>query len=241
MFRRTPPARYCHREAGRPDSISEEKLKILKDAGVTRISVNPQTMKEETLVLMGRRHTPEQIITAYDMARNMGFDNINMDLIAGLMGETYEDFADTFGKVTTLDPDSITVHSLVVKRAAQYRKEREESGTVRDDTTVERMVEHALNAAYQHGYHPYYMYRQKNKAGLGDNGVLENIGYSKPGKEGIYNILIMEELQSIIAYGAGASSKFLFGDRIERVVNVKNVNEYISRIDEMIDRKSKWF
>ena len=237
-------------EAGRPDSINEEKLRILKDARVTRISVNPQTMKDDTLKIMGRNHTVCQVKEAFHMARRMGFDNINMDLIAGLMDESVFDFENTMKEIMALGPDSFTVHSLVVKRASRYRNEQEKNkhegatDQIADDKgfsndTVEDMLSIAEKCAGDNSYEPYYMYRQKNKAGLGCNSVLENVGYSKKGKEGLYNILIMEEMQSIIALGAGASSKLLFGDRIERVANVKNVYEYISRIDEMIERKRR--
>jgi len=245
-------------EAGRPDSINEAKLDILRAGGVTRISVNPQSMKQETLVSIGRRHTVRQTIEVYELARKHGFDNINMDLIAGLQGETTEDFAKTLEYIDKLQPDSFTVHSLVVKRASEYRKQRElEKGNDGDRKALDRpdnksvtemMLDMASEYAESAGYRPYYMYRQKNKAGLGDNPVLENIGYAKSGKEGIYNILIMEERQTIIALGAGASSKLVSNislddntdQRIERIANVKNVREYIERTDEMIERKKRW-
>lgn len=231
-------------EAGRPDSINREKLLILKNAGVTRISINPQTMKPETLKLMGRNHSVEQVREIFELARTLGFDNINMDLIAGLMGETPEDFSHTLDEIKKLSPDSFTVHSLVVKRASEYRTQCEANDSAQnaqnnDGNVVEKMLDMAADFAREYGYMPYYMYRQKNKAGLGTNSVLENVGYAKAGKESVYNIVIMEEKQSILAFGAGASSKFLFGDRLERVANVKNVNEYISRIDEMTERKKR--
>lgn len=235
-------------EAGRPDSINEGKLDILKSAGVTRISVNPQTMKPETLKLMGRNHTTDQVRETFRLARNKGFDNINMDLIAGLMGESTDDFKNTISAVEELNPDSFTVHSLVVKRASKYRTQCEadhvdawdyDSNSNFNGEVVAGMLDTAAEFAKKAGYIPYYMYRQKNKSGLGSNNVLENVGYAKRGREGIYNIVIMEELQPILAFGAGASSKFLYGSRIERAANVKNVNEYISRIDEMIQRKKR--
>lgn len=228
-------------EAGRPDSINREKLLILKEAGVSRISVNPQTMKEETLKLMGRNHSVGQVRESFRLARDVGFDNINMDLIAGLMGENQEDFRHTLSCIKELSPDSFTVHSLVVKRASEYRNQCEEEKDIPkgNSDVVNEMLDLAAKFADEEGYIPYYMYRQKNKAGLGNNSVLENVGYARPGKEGIYNVVIMEEKQPILALGAGASSKFLFGDRIERVANVKNVKEYISRIDEMVERKTR--
>lgn len=232
-------------EAGRPDSINEKKLDILKMAGVTRISVNPQTMKPETLISMGRNHTAEQVVEVFKLARNMGFDNINMDLIAGLMGESPSDFRNTINVVEELAPDSFTVHSLVVKRASKYRTQCESEGLISCNDgmragIVDEMLDTAAAFAEKAGYIPYYMYRQKNKAGLGINNVLENVGYSKFGRESIYNIVIMEEKQTIAACGAGASTKFVVsGGGIERCENVKNVMQYISRVDEMIDRKKR--
>ncbi|MCI8306445.1 MAG: coproporphyrinogen dehydrogenase HemZ [Lachnospiraceae bacterium] len=232
-------------EAGRPDSINEKKLAILKSAGVTRISINPQTMKPETLLLMGRKHTTGQVREVFRLARDMHFDNINMDLIAGLMGESSGDFKNTISAIGELAPDSFTVHSLVVKRASKYRLQCENDGLAACgcDTgadAVEKMLDMAAEFAGNAGYIPYYMYRQKNKSGLGSNNVLENVGYSKPGREGIYNIVIMEEKQTIAACGAGASTKLVgFGGRIGRCENVKNVMQYIDRIDEMIERKAR--
>ena len=221
-------------EAGRPDSITRDKLQILLDEGVTRISINPQSMVERTLETIGRRHTAEQVREAFGLARSLGFDNINMDLIAGLTGEDINDFRYTLSEIEKLDPDSVTVHTLARKRAARLTTEGElyEGNEAKD---VELMVETAAAFMKEHGYEPYYLYRQKN---MTDN--LENVGYAKPGKEGLYNILIMEEKQIILACGSGASSKFVrdAGDkRFERVENVKNVHDYINRVDEMIARK----
>ena len=222
------------------------------------MSVNPQTMKQGTLSSIGRKHTVKETVEAFKLARSLGFDNINMDLIAGLQGETVEDFEKTLEYIDELQPDSFTVHSLVVKRASMYRQQKEQLKNEADSAdkakdadsesagVVDRMLTKAADYAVSSEYFPYYMYRQKNKAGLGDNPVLENVGYSKQGKEGIYNILIMEEKQTIIALGAGASSKIVTKNnddendyRIERVANVKNIREYINRIDEMIERKKR--
>lgn len=227
-------------EAGRPDSIDDEKLQMLKAEGVTRISINPQTMNEKTLQIIGRRHTAEQTVRAYRMARKYGFDNINMDLIAGLSGECFEDMSYTLDRVNELRPDSVTVHTLALKRAARLSTEKECFKGL-EATGVDRMVEYAADFCMKNGYEPYYLYRQKN---MTEN--LENTGYAIPGKEGLYNILIMEEVQMILALGAGASSKFTNfaaddGKRFGRVENVKNVSEYINRIDEMIDRKRNAF
>ncbi len=220
-------------EAGRPDSISKEKLEVLKKWGVSRISINPQSMQQRTLDLIGRRHTTEQIREAFRMARECGHDNINMDLIIGLPGETPADVRDTLDQIKDLYPEGLTVHTLALKRAARLNTEKEAYAGL-EAVEVAEMLEATIRFAKEHSYLPYYLYRQKN---MSDN--LENIGYSKYGKEGLYNILIMEEQQTILALGAGAMSKFVFHEenRIERVDNVKSITDYISRIDEMIAKK----
>lgn len=228
-------------EAGRPDSITKEKLICMKSHHVTRISINPQTMKQETLDLLGRRHRVREIRTVYDMARSLGFDNINMDLIVGLPEETPDDFRNTLEEVYNMEPDSITVHTLVIKRASRMRREQlEQGGNIRqEDDYIRTMQDMAERFCREHGYEPYYMYRQKNKAVTTHNTNQENVAYAKPGKECLYNIFMMEELQTILALGSGGSSKFIFHgeNRMERVENVKSVDDYISRIDEMIARK----
>ena len=220
-------------EAGRPDSITYEKLWTLRQYPVSRISVNPQTMNQKTLDLIGRRHTVEDTVHAFSMARECGFDNINMDLIVGLPGEDFTMVSHTLDEIAGLDPDSLTVHSLAVKRAARLNifRDRYQEMTFENNQEI---MDHTMHCAYAAGMSPYYLYRQKNM-----KGNFENVGYAKPGKAGIYNILIMEEKQTILALGAGGSSKLVFdhGNRIERVENVKDVSAYISRIDEMIDRK----
>ncbi len=221
-------------EAGRADSITAEKLRVMKKWGVTRISVNPQTMKQETLDVIGRRHTVEQTVEAFWTARREGFDNINMDLILGLPGETKYDVAETMRRVKELAPDSLTVHSLAIKRASRLSQWILENGMDTLHNTDETMQIAALGAR-ELGMEPYYLYRQKNMSGN-----FENVGYAKPGKAGIYNILIMEEKQSILALGAGTISKAVYPDgRIERCDNVKDVDLYIEKIDEMIERKRK--
>ena len=221
-------------EAGRPDSITEEKLQVIKEHGVTRISVNPQTMKEETLRLIGRRHTVEQVREAFAMCRAAGFDNINMDIILGLPEETEEDVARTLQEIEKLSPDSLTVHSLALKRGSRMQKYIEQNGFSSINNT-DGCVELAAQAAARMGMEPYYLYRQKNISGN-----LENVGYARPGKAGMYNILIMEEKQSILALGAGSISKAVFpGGRIERSDNCKDVATYIGTIDEMIERKHR--
>lgn len=233
----------CHEftvEAGRPDSITRDKLKVLKAHNVGRISINPQTMNQQTLDLIGRKHTVEQIKNVYSMAREEGFNNINMDIILGLPGEGINELRYTLDKIKELKPESLTVHSLAIKRAAAlniWREKYEDLKFENSDETVSLAQKYAGDI----GCMPYYMYRQKNMAGN-----LENVGYSVPGKECIYNILIMEEKQTIIAMGAGASTKAVFdadqpNPRIERVENVKDLTSYISRIDEMIERKRLFF
>ena len=224
-------------EAGRPDSITKEKLEVIKKHNISRISINPQTMKQETLNLIGRHHTVEQVISAYHLARDTGFDNINMDLIVGLPGERIDDVRMTMEKLKELDPDSITVHSLAIKRTSRLNILKEQYKDYEINNTDE-IINLTRDYAYGMGMTPYYLYRQKNMAGN-----FENVGYAKPHKAGIYNILIMEEKQTIIAVGAGASTKVVFKEenRIERIENVKDVRNYIDRIDEMIDRKRTFF
>ena len=221
-------------EAGRADSITKEKLQVLYKHGVTRISVNPQTMKQETLDFIGRRHTVEQVIDAFHLAREVGFDNINMDIILGLPGETEEDVLATIEAIKELKPDSLTVHSLAVKRASRLRSWIEQNGIDMINNT-EEMMRIAAKGAADMEMLPYYLYRQKNMSGN-----FENVGYAKEGKYGIYNILIMEEKQTIVACGAGTITKRVYPDgRIERCDNVKDVALYIEKIDEMIERKRR--
>lgn len=223
-------------EAGRADSITKEKLQVLKEYGVTRISVNPQTMKEETLRMIGRRGTPTEVKEAFALAREAGFTNINMDLILGLPGEMEEDVAATIEEVKALAPDSLTVHSLAIKRASKLNQWIEKNGieTLRN---TEETMKIAAAGADSLGMEPYYLYRQKNMSGN-----LENVGYATPGNFGIYNILIMEEKQTIVAIGAGTITKRVYPDgRIERCDSVKDVGLYIEKIDEMIERKQQLF
>lgn len=224
-------------ECGRPDSITREKLNVLHQLGIDRISINPQTMWDETLKLIGRRHSAEQTREAFYLAREIGFTNINMDMIVGLPGEDISHVQHTLEEIHKLKPDSLTVHSLAIKRAANLNIEMEQYQSLIKGSTNEMLLA-VDNCARDMGLYPYYLYRQKNIPGK-----LENIGYAENGKECAYNILIMEEKMDILALGAGGSSKFIFYDenRIERVENVKNVDEYIRRIDEMIERKETMF
>lgn len=222
-------------EAGRPDSITREKLEVLRNHGITRISINPQTMKQKTLDLIGRKHTVEEVKECFYLARELGFDNINMDLIIGLPDETMEDVEHTMKEIMALDPDSVTVHSLAIKRAARLNMFKEKYGDLKITNTQE-MIDLTADYARRMGMEPYYLYRQKNMAGN-----FENVGYAKPGKACIYNILIMEEKQTILGCGAGTTTKVIYPseNRLERVENVKEVELYMERIQEMIERKEK--
>lgn len=222
-------------EAGRPDTITAEKLKVIKKNGASRISVNPQTMNDETLKLIGRRHTVDDIKRVFYEARSVGHDNINMDLILGLPGEGEDEVKNTMEEIKKLSPESLTVHTLAVKRASRLKETLGEYDLAKA-MLMENILGLSAKGAAEMGLAPYYMYRQKNMLGS-----FENVGYAKKGFESIYNVVIMEETQSIYAAGAGASTKLYDPetDRIERIFNVKNVDEYIGRIDEMIDRKRK--
>ncbi len=221
-------------ESGRPDTITEEKLRILKDHGVTRISINPQTMKTDTLVRMGRNHTPEQIEAAFRMAREAGFDNINMDLIAGLPGEDLSDFTESLNRVLALDPDDITVHSLALKRSAALFQ----SDFSLNERETAAMIALSSGTLPGKGYRPYYMYRQKYMSGN-----LENIGYAKQGKLCVYNIDMMEETAQIMSHGACAVSKRVYGDenRIERIFHPKDVPTYAEKLDYVNAQKQTLF
>ncbi len=220
-------------EAGRPDTITRQKLKSLKEYNVGRISINPQTLNDKTLRLIGREHTTEMFLSAFEMARQEGHSHINTDIILGLPGERGEEVTATMEGLARLSPESITVHTLAVKRASRL-KETLEKYDMTDFAAMEEMLSIAASHTRAMGMHPYYMYRQKNMVGN-----FENVGYCKDNCECVYNVQIMEEKQSIWALGAGGSTKLVepVTDRIERVFNVKSVDDYISRIDEMIARK----
>lgn len=220
-------------EAGRPDTITFEKLQLIKKYGIDRISINPQTMNQETLQAIKRIHTPEEIVESFKLARRIGFNNINMDIIVGLPGENESHVIKTMEEILKLSPDSLTVHTMSIKRVSGLNENIKEY-QLADTKTIQNMLDITKEYTYSMDMHPYYMYRQKNILGN-----FENVGYCKRNCEGIYNVQIMEEKQTIIAVGAGATSKIVFeDDRIERIFNVKNVEEYIKRIDEMIERKA---
>ena len=219
-------------EAGRPDTITGEKLKVLKDHGIGRISINPQSMNQKTLDTIGRRHTVKEVFEAFALARDLGFSDINMDTIVGLPGEGIEEVRHTMETLAGMSPENITVHSLALKRAARLKLQID-SYAAQSFTNSDAIMDMTRTVCEEASLFPYYLYRQKNMAGN-----FENVGYARPGKEGLYNILIMEEVQSILALGAGAMTKLVEGNGlIERIENVKNIEQYIDRIDEMIGRK----
>ncbi len=218
-------------EAGRPDTITEEKLRVIKELGASRISVNPQTLNDDVLRVIGRQHSSEDAIRAFELARRLGFDNINTDLIAGLPTESAESFRCTLDRMCELSPESITVHTLTLKRSAELFESS--SGNLKNP--VAEMVDYSVEKLTGSGYLPYYMYRQKNTI---DN--LENVGYAKKGFESWYNIFIMDETQTILGAGCAASTKLVYPDgKISRIHNYKFPYEYISRFDELMTKKTE--
>lgn len=222
-------------EAGRPDTITPEKLDVLKKWKIDRISINPQSYIQETLKAIGRHHTVEETVEKYHLARSMGMNNINMDLIIGLPGEGVKEFSHTLNETEKLMPESLTVHTLSFKRASEMTKNKEKY-KVADRTEVERMMYMAEQWTKNHGYVPYYLYRQKNILGN-----LENVGYSLPGQESIYNIMIMEEQQTIIGLGCGASSKFVhpITGQITHFANPKDPKSYNESYEKYTEEKLK--
>ncbi len=218
-------------EAGRPDTITQEKLEIIKNYGADRISINPQTASDDTLKRIGRRHSFQDFIKAYKMARETGFSVINCDLIAGLPGEDFDDFKNSIDSLVSLNPENITVHSMCIKRAANLRHKID---SLQEADVMSKMLSYAQNTLRTAGYSPYYMYRQKNISGN-----LENVGYGKKSTFSFYNINIMEEAQTIIALGGGGSSKLVTKDSIERIFNYKDPIEYIKNFDEILKRKDE--
>ena len=222
-------------EAGRPDSIDIEKLKVLKAHHVSRISINPQTMNQKTLDLIGRRHSVEDVIKAFSLAREVGMNNINADIILGLPGEGEEEVRHTAEEIMKLSPESLTVHSLAIKRGSRLNEALSDykDMTVNTPETMKIAGELAKSLHLE----PYYLYRQKNMAGN-----FENTGYAKEGAYGIYNILIMEEVEPIIALGAGSVTKIIdTNKKPQRCDNVKDVALYMDSISEMIERKRVLF
>lgn len=232
MQKQFPGCRELTVEAGRPDTVDLEKLQVLRDMGVGRIAINPQTMNADTLARIGRIHSPEEVEKAYALARQVGFDSINMDLIAALPGEDMEDFAVTLRKVIDMEPENVTVHALAIKRTSALNQQGDYRHAAPEEAA--QMVERAREMLHEAGLYPYYLYRQKYMAGN-----LENVGYAIKGKACLYNIDNMEETTPILAMGAGAISKWMYSAerRIERAPNVRNIEQYIERVDEMAQRK----
>ncbi|MBT2678065.1 coproporphyrinogen III oxidase [Bacillus sp. ISL-35] len=220
-------------EAGRPDTITPEKLEVLKKWNIDRISINPQSYIQETLKAIGRHHTVEETIEKFHLAREMGMNNINMDLIIGLPGEGTAEFAHTLAETKKLMPESLTVHTLSFKRASEMTRNKQKY-KVADRVEIEKMMNMAESWTSEHDYVPYYLYRQKNILGN-----LENVGYSFPGQESLYNIIIMEEQQTIIGLGCGASSKFIDPDTgvITQFSNPKDPKSYNDSFEEYADKK----
>ncbi len=220
-------------EAGRPDTIDEEKLRVLKNAGVTRISINPQTFSDSVLQAIGRSHTAQETVEKYLLARSLGFNNINMDFIAGLPTDTYEGFCESLTRAVSLSPENITVHTLALKRSASIVTGKE-TDSVASDT--ERMVEFSSRILSENGYTPYYMYRQSKSVGN-----LENVGWCKKDKPCLYNIYMMEEIHTVLAVGGAAVTKLVdpYNESLERVYNFKYPYEYITRFGEILSRKDE--
>lgn len=224
-------------EAGRPDTITQEKMDVLKSLGIDRISINPQSMKKRTMELIGRSHGPEQIREAFKIAEKTGFKTINSDLIAGLPEETAEDFTRSLQEIIELGASNITIHTLSVKHGSRLKQQDPEYFREKG-RLVTSMLEKGSRMLYDSGYLPYYIYRQKHQTG-----GHENVGWCKPGTHSIYNIRIMEEKQTIIALGAGAIGKIYFPERdgLERVANVSNFRIYTERFEEILKRKDQYF
>ena len=235
LMKRFPGAVEYTVEAGRPDTLTPEKLALIREAGVRRISINPQTMNDKTLQIIGRRHTVAQVYEAYAMAREAGFRHINMDVIAGLPGEDLADFERTMAGARELKPESLTVHTLAIKRSSVLHLE---NAPLPPTELAAEMVRMGHAAAAELGMLPYYLYRQKNMAGN-----QENVGYALPGHACQYNVDIMEETTHILALGAGGISKRIYPEqgRIEREPNVSNIEQYIARVEEMVGRKRRLF
>ena len=222
-------------EAGRADTITQEKLEVIKKYGIKRISINPQTFTQETLDIIGRHHTVEETLEKFKLARKMGINNINMDLIIGLPSERLPEFKDSLEKIEQLIPETLTIHTMAFKRAS-FLTQNKKAYQITEQEEIVRMMDYATKWTKKNEYYPYYLYRQKNMLGN-----LENIGYALEGKESLYNILIMEEKQTILGLGSGAVSKMVtpVTNQIERLPNPKEPRVYIQTIEEVITRKLK--
>jgi len=221
-------------EGGRPDTLDAEKLFTISQAGVGRMSINPQTMNDRVLSIIGRNHTTEEALAAYGMAQRARFTDINMDLIAGLPGDTVESYRASLEQVIALDPSNITVHTLALKKGADLFFRREH---LPDGREVSQMLEDTMTLLRQAGYAPYYLYRQKYSSGS-----FENVGWCKPGHDCLYNIYMMEELHSILALGGGGMNKVNFArDDLERFHNPKFPKDYIDHIEDVLEKKRQIF
>ena len=216
-------------EAGRPDTITREKLEVLKAHRIGRISINPQTLEEHVLEAIGRRHTPGDIRTAWELARSVGFDCVNMDLIAGLPRDSVTGFARSLEGVLALEPENVTVHTLALKKGSRLM---EKGGTLPDGDEVTKMLDFSRKTLTTQGYIPYYLYRQKYMSGS-----LENVGWTRPGFESLYNIAMMEELHTVVSLGAGGVTKLIGGGRILRLTNPKFPQDYLSGLDRVLGQK----
>ncbi len=222
-------------EAGRPDTINKAKLYAMKNGNVNRISINPQTLNDSVLETIGRKHTAQQAIEAFSLAREVGINSINMDLIAGLPGDNYESFCNTVDKICSLSPEGITIHTLSLKRSS-YLNIKEKSKINNNSNDLKYTLGKTYEKLAQKGYHPYYLYRQSRMV---EN--MENIGWAKMNHDGLYNIYVMDETHTILACGAGGVTKLkeYKDNKIERIFNYKFAYEYISGFDEMLQRKRK--
>ncbi len=225
-------------EAGRVDTITFEKLEVIKKYGTTRLSINAQTMSDDTLAKINRSHSSAEFVETYKQAREIGFDNINVDVIVGLPEETIDNVKDTLCKIVDLKPENITIHTLSYKRGSDLTKTLKLTD-INDFYYIGDMLESAKSIVEKEGYNPYYMYRQKNMSGQAN---AENVGYALGENYGIYNIQMMEEKQHIISCGAGVATKIIFSEenRLEKFYGLKTVEEYNSRFNEMMEKKEKF-
>ena len=230
-FPRIPGAEFTV-EAGRPDSITQEKLDVLREAGVDRVSVNPQTMSDSVLAAIGRSHCAQDVRSAYRLARDTGFDVVNMDLIAGLPTDTPEGFRATLEEVLELAPENITVHTLSLKRGAERSWQAQD---LPDGPAVAGMLDYAWPTLRARGYRPYYLYRQKFMSG-----ALENVGWCRPGYASVYNICMMEELHPVLALGAGGITKQVGDGKVKRLGNPKYPQEYLRALPRILEEKRAW-
>lgn len=223
-------------EAGRPDTITEEKLFAIKSGGADRISINPQTLNDSVLEQIGRKHTAKQAVDAFLSARNMGFNHINTDLIAGLPGDTPESFENTLNGILSLAPESITVHTLAMKRSSRLSENRMELYR-KDASAAAEMQSFCCKLLPENGYIPYYLYRQSKMVGN-----LENVGWSLEGYEGLYNVYVMDETHTVLGCGAGAVTKLKQpnGKYLERIFNYKYPYEYLNGFEQMLIRKERF-